>query len=1080
MKKVLLLKQEGNARLKWKCKHLLKKRGLKEALAFASVVFFLLISASSFAQTKPVTGIVADTTGEALIGVSVKEKGTNTGVGTDARGRFSLNVSNANGTLVVSYIGYATQEVAISGKTDLRIRLKSSNAALTEVLVTGYTTQKKESLTAAISSITSKDLDRVHAGTNASQQLAGKIPGVSFKAPEGRPGASASINIRNFGPALFVIDGIQQDEGQFNNISPNDIESITVLKDASAAIYGVRSANGVVVVTTKRGKFGAPNTLNLEVNRRWENLTRFPTSVNNSYDYMRYRAEAEVNLNNTTNITPAELEKYRQGTAYGYQSFNWRDFIYKGGAPLTNLNVSATGGSDKITYYLSASHVDQESILGQNREFKFYRTNFQSNVTAKITDRITAEVQVGGRIETRENPGVPGGDDYANAKFALFRNTPLERPFANDNPAYINDIKHNETNFGYLTRANAGYLRSDWRVLQTNFKLNYTIPGIKGLTARGTYSYYIADFLQNIQEYTYKAYTYNPTNDVYTATGGSTNPYRQRDQNKVINTTLQGQLDYNNTFGKHSISAFLVAERLENRNLNTYVHSVPTTNVLPLIYFATVDTYDDGQRQINRAGYAARLSYNYASRYFVEASARRDASSIFAPDRRVGYFPSGSVGWRITEEPFMKSLLGNSTVLSDLKFRASYGLMGDDRNPNDSNQPIVGLGAYLPGYNYNAGTNILSGNAVVGSQDRGAIQTNISWLKIKNFDVGTDYSLFGGKVTGAIDYFMRKRSGLLASRYDVLVPSELGYALPQENLNSDATYGGEFSIAYNNKVNDFNYSIGGNIGLARTKNDYIYKEIFNNSLDRYFNGRTDRYTQRYMGYEVLGQFQSQEEINNYPVNIDRQGNKTLLPGDLIIKDNNGDGYINDLDRRAIGYGNGSLPMVNFGFQLGLNYKGFNLNADFSGATGYTWLQNWETRSAFQNTGAFNTILEDRWHRADIYDVNSAWIPGKNPPIRYNRVDLSSFNNGSTGTGNNTFFTHNVTYFRIRTLELGYALPKSFLTKVNIKGARVYVNSYNLFSIDNLKKYGVDPETNDDNGLQYAQTKNFNIGIKLAL
>jgi len=1069
MKKVLLLRQGGNARLK----HKQIRKGLKGTLAFLSIVVLLLISAASFAQTKlQLSGTVVDTTGEALIGVSIKAKGTPTGVATDARGRFSLAVPDANGTLVVSYVGFTTQEVPMNGKTELRIRLRSANSNLQEVVVTGYSAQKKESITSAISTVTAKDLDRVHAGSTVSATLAGKLPGVSFKMAEGRPGAGAAISIRNFGPALYVIDGIQQDEGQFNNLSPNDVESITVLKDASAAIYGVRAANGVVVVTTKRGKYGAPSAINVDAYYSLQQWTRFPKTVNNSYDYMRYRAEAEINDQGKTSITPAELDKYKQGTLPGYQSFDWRSFVLNHRAPLSSININATGGSDKITYYLSGTRLDQNTQMG--KEFKFNRTNIQSNVEAKITDRLKVGVQINGRIETRDNPGVPGGDDYFLARFAILRNTPLERPYANDNPAYLNDIKHSDTNYAYLTLKNAGHYQEDWRVLQTNFNGDYQVPGIKGLTLRGKYSYYIADHLINNFEYTYKTYTYNPTDQSYKATGGSTNPYRQRNQDKVINTTLQGIIDYSNTFGKHSVSAFFVAERIENNNFGSFLHAVPTTNSLPLIYFPTVDTYNDYQNTIRRTGYATRLSYNYSNRYYVEFSGRRDASSLFAPNRRVGYFPSGSIGWRITDEPVVKNLLGDHSFLTDLKFRASYGILGNDRNPNDQNQPIIDLFAYVPGYNYNQGTNILDGNTIIASRDKGAPITNVSWLRSKILDIGADYSLAGGKITGAFDYFYRKRDGLLQQRYDVLVPSELGYNLPLENLQTDAVIGGETSIAYNNTAGKLGYSIGANVGIARRKFISSYKPTFFNSLDQYYSSQEGRYTNITRGYEAIGQFTSQEQINNYKVNIDGQGNKTLLPGDLIYKDQNNDGRIDGLDTKPIGYENAGLPIVNFGFNFALNYKAFDFHADFSGATGYSFVQNYETKWAFQNDGALNTIFEDRWHKADVYDVNSAWIPGKYPALRFNKGGGSNYNS------NSTFWTHNVAYIRARTIELGYTLPKTLLSRINVKGTRVYANTYNLFSIDNLRQYSIDPEINDSNGLQHPQSRIFNLGIKLAL
>ena len=335
------------------------------------------------------------------------------------------------------------------------VALEQSKRELDEVVVIGYGSRKKESLTGAISSVTAKDLDRVHGGSTVSSGLAGKLPGVTFRMPDGRPGASANIQIRNMGNPLYVIDGIQQDAGQFNNLAPNDIESITVLKDASAAIYGVRAANGVVVVTTKQGRRNSENTININAYTGAQNRSRLTEVLDNSYDYQRYRAEAELNRYGSTAITPDILEKWRLGTEPGYdKSFNWRDFIIKKNAPLNSVNVNFTGGTDKLNYYVSGTRLFQNSVLG--REYKFGRTNLQSNINAQIANGLKIGLMINGRIETRDNPGVPGGDDYWLARFAILRNTPLERPYANDNPEYLNDIKHNETNWAYLNYKNAG------------------------------------------------------------------------------------------------------------------------------------------------------------------------------------------------------------------------------------------------------------------------------------------------------------------------------------------------------------------------------------------------------------------------------------------------------------------------------------------------------------------------------------------------------------------------------------------------------------------------------------------------
>lgn len=1041
----------------------------KGTLFFLLLLFSALFNITMAQETDkvPVKGAAKDSAGIGIPNVTVTEKGTKNTVVTGADGTFSITVANTQAVLVFTSIGYTAREVKVGSQSNIEVSLESMNKDLGEVVVIGYGARKKESLTGAISTISSKDIEKVHGGATVSSGLAGKIPGVSFRMADGRPGASANIQIRNMGNPLFVIDGIQQDAGQFNNLAPNDIESISVLKDASAAIYGVRAANGVVVVTTKRGKTGTRNTVSVDAYTGWQSWTRFPRAISSSYDWMLGKADAEMNQFGSTSITQAELDKYKAGTEYGYQSFDWYDFIVQDNAPMTSINASASGGSDRINYYLSVTRFDQTSVLG--REFTFGRTNIQSNVDAKIAEGLKVGVQINGRIETRDQPGVPGGDDYWAPRFALLRNRPMDRPFANDNPEYLQDIGHNETNWGLLTKARSGYWHEDWRVLQTNFNAEYQVPFIKGLTARGQFSYYLADRVMNGHEYTYDAYRYDVATDKYIVTASVTNPWRERGTRKVMRNIWIWQLNYNRTFGEHTVSATAVAEKQDFRNLEQYLHAVPKTNALPLIYFATMDQYDDRDDREARIGYIGRVNYSYANKYFVEASVRRDASWKFAPDKRIGYFPNISGGWRISEEGFFQRMMGGSTVLSDLKIRASYGIMGDDD---------VGIGAfdYLSGYNYNAGIAILSGSALVTSVNRGEPIKNISWYKSKITDIGADFSLFNGKLRGTVDYFYRLRSGLRGRKYDILLPNELGYGLPDENVRDESQIGFEGSLAYSGKMGSLNYNVSGNGMISRGKFEKSYKPRWNNSWDHYRNsGNTspDRYRDIFWGLTATGQFQSQEEINNHTVDIDGQGNKTLLPGDIIYADVNGDGRINGLDERPIGYTTGGQPNITFGFSIGLQYRNFDFTADFSGGGMYAWNQNWETKVPFQNEGGLNNRLLDRWHRENPFDLNSKWIPGKYPAFRYN-------NGGHSNYRNSTFWLHNVTYLRARTLELGYSIPKTLLSRAKIQRARFYINAYNLFSLDNLHQYGIDPEVIDDNGLQYPQSKYINVGINLSL
>lgn len=763
-----------------------------------------------------------------------------------------------------------------------------------------------------------------------------------------------------------------------------------------------------------------------------------------------------------TDITASELEKWKLGTDPAYRSFNWYDYIIKANSPQTSINVNTSGGSDKINYYLSVTRLDQNSVLG--REFTFGRTNIQSNIDAKITDRFKIGVQINGRVETRDNPGVPGGDDYWAPRFALFRNRPTERPFANDNPAYINNIGHMAENWGLLTKENSDYWREDWRVLQTNFIGEYETP-IKGLSVKGTYSYYLADKLMNGHEYTYDAYSYFPETDSYKVTFANLNPWRERGTHKVFETVLQGQINYKKEFGKHNIQATFVNERIDRRELDVWVHSVTKTNALPILQFADMDAYDDRDWEEARIGYIGRINYSYGNKYYLEVSGREDGAWKFASDKRWGFFPSMSLGWRITEEPFAKALLGGSSL--DLKLRGSYGELGDDN---------VGIGSfdYLTGYNYGTSTVIMDGSVVKGSRDRGVPVTSISWFTSKITDIGADFSLWNGKVSGSVDYFNRKRSGLPANKYDVLVPSEIGYSLPKENLNSDAISGAEASASYDGKVGKMTYTVGGNISYAREKFMNSYKPRFNNSWDHYRNSSENRYTGIYWGYEEIGQFKSIEQINNYPINNDGQGNKTMLPGDLMYKDVNGDGKIDDYDQRPIGFPRDRNPVLNFGINFSIAYNGFDLKADFSGGSMYSYNQAWEMRNPYQNTGnLLKAFYEDRWHRVDPLDLNSEWVAGKYPSLRFNNGDHSNYNK------NSSYWLTNMQYIRLRTFEVGYTLPKTLTAKAKIQKVRFYGNTYNLFSLDKLIKLGVEPEIMDENGLQYPQNKLVNLGINLS-
>lgn len=1045
----------------------------KQLLKLPVVLLFLLVSSLQLmAQTNVVTGTVTDPLGEPLIGVNVVLKDNPTvGTITDMDGKFSLEAGNSK-VFVFSYIGYAPQEVSIVGKNNIQVQLKEDSETLEEVVVVGYGTQKKGSLTGAISSVKSEELTRTTTPTTAGA-LVGKTPGISARQADGRPGASAAIQIRNMGTPLYVIDGIQCEEGQFNNIDVNDVESITILKDASAAIYGLRAANGVVLVTTKSGKRGEKNQISANAYYGIQNFMRYP-EVANASQFYEGRMQADLNTYGLTARTMEELNLWRQGQGE-YSSFDWQKFITNKNAPIWYGNVSATGGSERINYHFGVSHLDQKAMING---FNFARTNLQSNIEANITKSLKIGARLSGRIEERHNVGVPGLDDYWQPYYAMFQNWPTQHAYANDNPNYVNATRNNATGAAIFDRDITGYTDDIWKSATANVYAEWQSP-IEGLKARVAYNYWIARNDQEQFEYTYKVYTYDKANDSYNEQWGNQNPWRRRLKDEKVEQTFQAQLNYDHTFNqKHHVSGVLGIETFEKTRDWLQYNTLPTNNYIPLTNgIADMQSMETKMTTARRAGMVFRAAYDYSSTYFAEFSGRYDGSYLFQEGNRWGFFPAVSAGWRLSEESFMSGVK-EATKLSNLKIRASWGQMGDDKLDVDDDgdgylDDIVSPYSYLNGYTYGSGNAVLNGNAMTGVVYRGIPITTLSWIKSTLINIGVDYGFLDDRLSGTFEVFQRKRTGLPALRYDVLIPTEVGFSLAKENLNSDYHKGLELGITWRDKVRDFSYSIGGNFTLARKMNGDSYKPRFGSSWDEYRNSTENRWINtNTWGYQVVGRFQSYEDIQNYRVDNDGQGNTTMLPGDLIYKDQNGDGIINSLDERPIGYQPEQLPYISFGINTSFEWKGIDLKADFAGAAGQSYHMCWEVAYPFQGDGNSTAyLLTDSWHRADPTDANSEWIAGKFPATRYAGANVS-FNRYSD------FWLHNTYYIKLRTLELGYTLPKSISSKFFVDRLRIYANAYNLFSIDNLSKYQLDPEIQSNSALVTPNLRTFSFGFNL--
>ena len=688
--------------------------------------------------------------------------------------------------------------------------------------------------------------------------------------------------------------------------------------------------------------------------------------------------------------TKEELAKWAAGTEKGYKSYDYYDMIMRKNVPQYHVNASVTGGSERTNYYLSVAHTSQEAMMP---DFNYQRTNFQLNLDTKITNRFTIGAQVSGRYEKTNDVGLPGGDGYYSAILAVFKMRPIDSPYANDNPNYIRNIDsyRNGYNPAAFRRDIAGYKDSMTRYANINAYAQYDFGF--GLTAKATFSYGYTNSRFDGYQYAYQIYTYDEASDTYNGTNAA-GRWRLQIDRSVPTRYMQLQLNYNKQIKDHNISAVLGYEASDYDWSKKTYGTEPSTDYLPLLQMDEINSFGDEWSYEARAGWLARVNYDYAHKYLVELLARYDGSYLYALSQRWGFFPGASIGWRISEENFFAPL---KSVVDDLKIRASIGQTGTESG--------VSLFGYLSGYNWNQGSAVLDGEYVTGLNQRGLPVTNLSWTKNTTKNIGFDLTMFGNRLTISADAFRKDITGVPAARYDVLLPSEVGYSLPNENLNKQAYVGTEAMATWTDHIGDFNYRVSGNITFSRYRNIESYKPRFSNSWDEYRNSSEDRWGGIYWGYQVIGQFQSEEEIKNYPVNLDGQGNTTLLPGDLIYKDVNNDGVINGMDERPIGFPEGWAPILSFGGNIGLEWKGIDLNIDFSGGAMQGWRQNYELTNAYHNGGNSPAyLLEDRWHRLDLYDPESEWVPGRYPAIRNGEF---AYNNK-----NSDFWLHNVHYLRI--------------------------------------------------------------------
>jgi len=1005
-----------------------------------------------------ISGLILDENKQPVIGASVMLEGSKKGTITNIDGQFSLEAPE-NGVVKVSYIGYESQLIRIEGKKTFDISIVPSVESLNEVVVVGYGTQKKATITGSISNVTAKEMMTSSSG-NVVNMLAGKLSGFRVTQRTGEPGDYATdFDIRGFGAPLIIVDGVASDN--FNRLDPNEIESVSVLKDASAAVYGVKGGNGVVLVTTKRGG-GGKTEFNFSSTFGVTTIANSP-GILNSYQFATLTDEAYINGGNSPGSAPysqAVLDQYKNGTL---TNTNWFDLAVRKISPVQQYNLSASGSTDKVKYFLSLGYYDEAGIY-KSGDLNANRYNFRSNITAEVTKNLQVEVLINGIQDNKNAPGESTGSIFQ----ALWSEPPTISVYANDNPAYLSNMPDASHPISITTASYSGYNKNTTNTVNGSFALNYKIRAIDGLKARVMYAYNNSGSLNKVWKKAVNVYDYDAATKTYNLTGIRNSPTTLAQYyTQEISTTAQASLDYTKTFiSGHNVKALLLVEERKQSGTSFYGSKQFSLDAVDQLYAGNSLNQATNSSNIDsyvNQGLVGRLNYDYKGKYLMEGSFRYDGSSKFAEDHRWGFFPAITGGWRISEEPFLKE---KTSYLDNLKFRASYGKLGDDASSTYQ---------YLSGYNYPGSNYVLGGTLVNGLGFRGLANPNLTWFTSTLANIGFDADLFKSKMHIEIDVFSKKREGLLATR-NLSLPGTVGAGLPQENLNSDLTKGCELTLGYHDHIGEFNYNVSGNISLTRTKNLYIEQADPTNSYSNWRNNNANRWNDNYFGYKVIGQFQTMAEIKSSPVE-DGNGNRNVLPGDFKYQDLNNDGIIDDNDMQNVGK-NSNTPEVNFGFSLAMQWKGFDFSALFQGATNFTvsYLGTIALDSplAWGRNGL--SVFMDRWHTTDLFDPNSAWIQGTYPSTRTK--------NGITRTDNwnylpSDFWLKDATYLRLKSIQIGYTLPAKIIGNSGlIKSLRIYANGLNLFTWSGLSSL-IDPEhTNSGYGNTYPITKNYNLGVNL--
>lgn len=1007
-------------------------------------------TAATFAQTATVSGVVKDDTGEPVIGAGVLVKGTTLGTITDIDGHFSFRADDLNGVLVVSFVGMETQEIPMKGKGTFDIVLKSSNTLLEEVQVVAYGAQKKVTLTGSISSVNTDELLKVPTAS-IGNMLSGVLSGVSSIQSSGQPGGDdpdvfirgiSTLNTMNAKP-LYLVDGVER---SFFQIDPNEVENITILKDASStAVFGVRGANGVIIVTTKRGKEGKAK-INASFSYGIQTPTRMPEFVN-SYDYATFLNEAYTNDGKDPKFTPEAVEAFRtHSNPIIYPDTDWMELLFKSSAPQTQGNVNISGGTERVRYFISMGMLDQKGFFKNHdtrydANFNFNRYNYRANLDIDFTKTTLVAINMGGRVEKRNFPR--SGDDINQLFRRIYWATPFSGPGIVDGkwikgnsqylPVGLSDGLGNIYGRGYGSKT-TNVVNLDLALTQ---KLDFVTKGLQFKIKVAYNSGYDhtkerATSIESYQPWYRKDVTWmehpagsDPNEVVYIQDGEAGLISYAESFGKSRDWYAEASFDWKRDFGLHHLSALALYNQSKTYYPDSDYPGIPRGYV----------------------GLVGRVTYDYDNKYLIEGNVGYNGSENFAPGNRYGFFPAVSGGWVLTQEEFLK----DNPVVNFLKIRASYGIVGNDRyHPYGTG--FMDRFLYLPnsyfigsGYQFGTGTSWSP-----GAYEKSFGNSGLSWEKSAKQNYGIDFSLFNQKLSGSIDYFYEKRTDILAkASTDPIIHA---MSLPVLNLGIVSNKGVELNLKWNHKINSFRYWT--NLNVSYAKNKIVYQDEVPSEYT--YTLKTGHPVGQPFGLKVRGfYYEGMEDVADHSY--------VLKEGDVVYEDLNHDGKIDDNDKTAIGYP--SYPLLNAGLTLGFEYKGFDFSMLWVGAT--------KTSRVLEET--FRKPLGETYDRSLMsHQFTDRWTPETAATAKLPRATIDGVKNNYRDS---ELWVKDASYLRLKNIEIGYNFRLPFMPKIGMEKMRVFMTGYNLLTFDKLKIS--DPESMSNGVPQYPVMRVINFGLNVS-